>query len=287
MRNLCNFVLIIFFFIPLINCSVEDTPSTDNNSNELPGDSISIIADHTSTDLNSIPDEWINKVKELINVHYCHTSHGSQIMTGLERLMNGSFAGRVLKSQKYNYYPDNCTMPDTTEYLSMMDGQTYSGYCETYVSPDLYWESTNGLGLTRNMLNGHNVNVSIFAWCSQLDYYSSSEVENYLHQISSLEEEYPEVIFVYMTGNAQSGERSRYDRNEQIRKYCRDNNKVLFDFADLDCWYNGQQNLESGIPLEHPHYNGDQAGHTTYESCENKAKAFWWLMARLAGWDGN
>ncbi len=286
MRNLCYFVFFIFIFIPLINCSIEDTPAKDNNSNELPGDSISIIADHTSTDLNSIPDEWINKAKELINVHYCHTSHGSQIMTGLERLMNGSFAGRVQKSQKYNYYPDNCTMPDTIEYLSMMDGQSYSGYCETYVSPDLYWESTEGLGLTGNMLNDHNVNVSIFAWCSQLDYYSSSEVENYLQQITALEVEFPEVIFVYMTGNAQSGERNRYDRNEQIRKYCRDNNKVLFDFADLDCWYNGQQNLESGIPLEHPHYNGDQAGHTTYESCENKAKAFWWLMARLAGWDG-
>ncbi len=287
MRNLCYFVFILFFFIPLINCSVEQTPATENNSNELPADSISIIADHTSVDLNSIPDEWINKVKELINVHYCHTSHGSQIMTGLERLMNGNFAERVQKSQKYNYYPDNCSMPDTTEYMSMMDGQTYSGYCETYVSPDLYWESTEGLGLTRNMLNSHNVNVSIFAWCSQLDYYSSAEVENYLQQISALEEEYPDVIFVYMTGNAQSEERNRYDRNQQIRQYCLDNNKVLFDFADLDCWYNGHQNLESGIPVEHPQYRGDQAGHTTFESCENKAKAFWWLMARLSGWDGN
>lgn len=287
MRNLCYFIFILLFLLPLINCSVDETPATDNDSNKLPGDGSSIIADHNSVDLGSIPDEWIEKVKELINVHYCHTSHGSQIMTGLERLMNGNFSGTLKKSPKYNYYPDNCVMPDTAEYLSMMDGQSYSGYCETYVSPDLYWESSEGLGLTRNMLNNHSVNVSIFAWCSQLDYYSSSEVENYLQRISELEEEYPGVIFVYMTGNAQSSERNRYDRNEQIRKYCRDNNKVLFDFADLDCWYNGQQNLESGIPMEHPQYNGDQAGHTTYESCENKAKAFWWLMARLAGWDGN
>ncbi|MHA1396015.1 MAG: hypothetical protein ACTSRZ_21130, partial [Promethearchaeota archaeon] len=27
-----------------------------------------------------------------------------------------------------------------------------------------------------------------------------------------------------------------------------------------------------------------EAAHTTYESCENKGKAFWWMMAKLAGW---
>ncbi len=32
--------------------------------------------------------------------------------------------------------------------------------------------------------------------------------------------------------------------------------------------------------------HGDDAGHTTFQSCENKAYASWWLMARLAGWDG-
>jgi len=286
MKKFLYTMVILALFLPLIQCSVDEDTSGNNDNGELPGDGLYIAADHTSTDLNAIPDEWIDKVKELIHVHYCHTSHGSQIMTGLERLMNGDFSGKPQKSPIYNYYPDNCTMPDTADYLSLMDGQTYSGYCETYVSPDLYWESSEGLGLTRNMLNSHNVNVSAFAWCSQMDYYSSSKVEDYLQAVSDLEKEYPDVVFIYMTGNAQSSDRNRYDRNEQIRKYCRDNNKVLFDFADLDCWYNGQQHTENGIPMEHPRYNGDQAGHTTYESCETKAKAFWWLMARLAGWDG-
>ncbi|MCK5005145.1 MAG: hypothetical protein KAS21_08655 [Candidatus Aminicenantes bacterium] len=287
MKFLYFFILISLLVIPVTNCNVDEAPATDNNSGELPGDVITIIADHTSSNLDSIPDEWIDKVKEIINVHYCHTSHGSQIMTGLERLMNGSFSGSIQKSQKYNYYPDNCSMPDTIDYLSLMDGQYTGGYCETYVSPDLYWESSYGLELTRSMLRNNNVNVSIFAWCSQMDYYSSSELENYLQKISALEEEFPDVIFVYMTGNAQSDDRNRYDRNEQVRQYCRDNNKVLFDFADLDCWYNGEQHTKNGIPLEHPEYNGDEAGHTTFKSCENKGKAFWWLMARISGWDGN
>ncbi|MEN8152861.1 MAG: hypothetical protein ABFR75_02475 [Acidobacteriota bacterium] len=283
MKPLNFLFLIVILFFSGFNCkSVSDE---NNDSNDL-NNTEAIIADHTSVDLNSIPDEWITKVKEVIGFHYCHTSHGSQIMIGLERLMNGSFSNITIKGSKYNYYPDNCNMPDTDQYLSLMDGQYSNGYCETYVSPDLYWESDHGLSLTRNMLNSHNVNVSMFAWCSQLDYYSSSEVENYLNKMAALEKEFPNIVFIYMTGNAQSSERNRYDRNNQIRQFCKENNKILFDFADLDCWYNGGQNIVNGIPMEHNHYHGDQAGHTTYESCENKAKAFWWLMARIAGWNG-
>jgi hypothetical protein len=186
---------------------------------------------------------------------------------------------------KYNYYPDNCHVPITSEYMSLMDGQYYDSYCETYVTPDLYWEGTPGLNITRSVLNSFDVNISMWAWCSQLDYYTEAEVQVYLNNMGQLESEYPGVTFVYMTGNAQGSEQNRYDRNNQIRAFCSQNNKILFDFADLDCWYNGEQYVVDGIPTEHPHFNGDEAAHTTFESCENKARAFWWLLARIAGWD--
>jgi len=80
-----------------------------------------IVIDHTCTDITQIPDTWINKVKSMLKIHYAHTSHGEQITVGLERL---SEAG-----SKYSYYPDNCTMPQTTQYLSLMDGQYYDYYC--------------------------------------------------------------------------------------------------------------------------------------------------------------
>jgi hypothetical protein len=237
-----------------------------------------IIIDHTCTDITKIPDTWISKVKSMLKVHYAHTSHGEQITVGLERLSNSN--------SKYHYYPDNCNMPQTTQYLSLMDGQYYDYYCETYVTPDLYWEGSYGLNITRSVLNSFDVNVSLWMWCTQLDEYSQSQTQTYLNTMAQLEAEYPDITFVYMTGNAQSENQNRVDRNNQIRNYCRNNNKFLFDFGDLDCWYNGQQYTVGGIPMEHPHYHGDQAGHTTFESCENKAKAFWWLLARIAGWDG-
>lgn len=237
-----------------------------------------VIIDHTCTDISKIPDSWLNQVKSALKIHYAHTSHGEQLMEGCSRLM--------ASNTKYNYYPDNCHVPVTSEYMSLMDGQYYDGYCDTYVTPDLYWEGTPGLNITRSVLNTFDVNISMWAWCSQLDYYTEQEVQLYLNNMAQLESEYPGVTFVYMTGNAQSSEQNRYDRNNQIRAFCRQHNKILFDFADLDCWYNGEQYTVDGIPMEHPHYNGDEAAHTTFESCENKGRAFWWLLARIAGWEG-
>ena len=244
----------------------------------LPGFAQAITIDHTCTDITKIPDSWINQVKSVLKVHYAHTSHGEQPLEGCARLMAAD--------SKYNYYPDNCQVPDTTEYLSLMDGQYFDNSCETYIGPELYWQGNAAMNITRAVLDSFDVNVSTWTWCTQLNSYSAAQVQEYLNNMAQLESEYPNVTFVYMTGNAQSQEQNRVDRNNQIREFCRQNNKVLFDFADLDCWYNGQQYTENGIPMEHPHYHGDEAGHTTYESCENKARAFWWMMARLAGWNG-
>jgi hypothetical protein len=237
-----------------------------------------IIIDHTCTDITQIPDTWISKVKSMLKIHYAHTSHGEQITEGLERLSNSD--------SKYAFYPQNCTVPQTSDYLSLMEGHEVDGYCETYITPEYYWQGAAALNMTRSALNTQDINVSLWAWCTQLDYYSQGAAQGYLDAMAQLESEYPGVTFIYLTGNAQSSEQNRVDRNNQIRSYCRNNNKVLFDFADLDCWYNGEQYTEDGIPLEHPQYWGDQGGHASYASCDNKAKAFWWLLARIAGWDG-
>lgn len=43
-----------------------------------------IIVDHRHTDINQIPDQWIQQAKQILRIGYGHTSHGSQLVTGLE-----------------------------------------------------------------------------------------------------------------------------------------------------------------------------------------------------------
>ena len=232
-----------------------------------------LIIDHRCTDLSQISDQSIDSVQAYIRLHYAHTSHGEQLTVGLQRLED--------QNSKYSVAIESSSLPDEAGAFCIFDGQE----TETYITPDLYWDSPEGFQLTQNVLN-HNptINVSMWAWCTQQDENSSDDTQRYLDAMAALEETNPGVIFVYLTGNAQSASSNRYARNNQIRDYCIANNKVLFDFADLDCWYNDERHMEGGIPTEHPHYHGDVAGHTTYGSCENKGRAVWWMMARLVRW---
>ncbi len=247
-----------------------------------------VIIDHTCANLQQVPAVWIESVQDNFPSHYAHTSHGGQLTYGLEFI--------EADSSFYDYARGISYLPSIAGAWCIFDGQE----TESYISPDLYWETAGGMDLTRDVLdNNPEIETSMWSWCSQLNYYGESEVQAYLDSLSVLETEYPDVTFIYMTGNAQgtgSDGYNRWQRNEQIRDYCSVNDKVLYDFADLDCWWYNTSSSSwelhtytystDTIPAEHPQFYGNEYGHTTAESCVQKGEALWYMMAVIAGWQG-
>ena len=245
-----------------------------------------LIIDHNCTDLASIPAAYVDSVKAYMRLHYAHTSHGSQLTHGADTI--------YFHDPFYAVSIGDSHLPDETGVFCVFRGQED----RTYIEPHQYWETEAGMNDTRDVLrNNPQISVSMFAWCTQMSSASEAYVQAYLDSMTQLESEFPNVTFVYMTGNAQSAgaAANRFARNEQIRQHCIDNNKVLFDFADLDCWWfnPGTQEWELNTytdyyeniyPLQHPQFDGDELAHTTVESCVQKGKALWWMMAALSGW---
>jgi hypothetical protein len=145
----------------------------------------------------------------------------------------------------------------------------------------------------------------MWSWCGGVSDNTEAGINAYLNAMNQLEQNYPGVTFVYMTGHLDgSGETGNLNlRNNQIRNYCRTNNKILFDFADIEsfnpsgsyyldrgaddgCYYDGTtrnwaEEWCAAYPGECASY---ECAHSHPLNCDLKARAFWWMMARIAGW---
>ena len=266
-----------------------------------------LVVDHTCTDLSRVPARFLEAAKTLLKIGYGHTSHGSQIVTGMEALAEAP--GSLLDFDSSWGYQPGVFLND-----SAFPGASDLG------SPD----RTEWADATRALLNragGCDRNVVVWSWCGQADTGDPDDIETYLSLMSQLETAFPGVRFVYMTGHlvGSGAEGDLHLRNEQIRRYCRENGKVLFDFADIEsydpgglvdfmrkyatdgCEYDrngdgnpwGDGNWAQEWIAAHPAHEltqlaagcGDCA-HSERLNCVLKARAFWWMLARLAGWDG-
>jgi hypothetical protein len=288
-------------FVGLVpGCSVP----RDGGGDDLDPITGAIIANHTSIDLTAIPDTWIGQAKQRLHIAYGTASHGLQIYYGAVGLNawdgtskyafnNGGTGGAL----DFRVWPTPGYFGDLNMALSLELAANTSG------------NRTVWADATRVYLYAHpEVNVIMWAWCYGADS-SSANIDLYLSLMAGLEREYPNVKFVYMTGHTNgTGETGNlHIRNNQIRAYCAANNKILYDFEDIESWnpdgvYFGDRNCNANcdytggnwaIEWQNAHpgewFPCDQCYgcHSQPLNCNLKARAVWWLFARLAGWDGN
>jgi hypothetical protein len=275
---------------------ISATPS--HSTPPSPPATSAIIIDHTSTKLADIPLENINQAKTSLHIAYGHTSHGSQIVTGMSGLY----------SWKGSLYAFNDG--GTGSALDLRDTPFSRAY--DLGNPD----RTSWASSTRTYLDANpDINVIIWSWCGEVSWATQADINTYLSLMAGLETDYPAVKFVYMTGHLDGSglTENLHLRNEQIRKYCRDNNKILYDFEDIEsynpdgtyfgdkipndaCDYDsnsdGTQDANWASQWQNAHTQGVDwfdcsAAHSQPLNGNLKAYAAWWLWARLAGWSGN
>ena len=249
-----------------------------------------IVANHEHINRNDIPTAWIEAAKSDLRIWYGHTSHGSQLTTGMNNLH-----GHV--GDLFGYYAAG-----SSGFLSYQEV-----YGDLGGNGSLGWEV-----MTRAQLNdpANDRNVVMWSWCGGVSDNTVQGINIYLNAMNQLELDFPDVQFVYMTGHRDIwADANLKARNQQIRDYCIAYNKILFDFADIESYD------PAGTYYEFSHDNCDYyqgagwgylgnwateycgenpsseycwdcyCSHSEAANCNMKGVAAWWMYAKIAGWN--
>ena len=230
-----------------------------------------VLADHSVvSNFDSIPDACVTAAKTQFKMFYGHTSHGSQIVTGMDMVRDED-----------SFFDFNNGV-GTLQLEEYGDDLGHNG--------DTSWAT-----ITRNRLDqqGCDINLVMWSWCGGCSDNTEEGIDIYLNEMNLLESDYPGVRFVYMTGHLDGTgpDGNLYARNGQIRDYCAANGKILFDFADIESydpdgvWYPDESDACGWCTTwcsSNPCPGCDGCAHSHCLNCYRKGKAFWWMLGALA-----
>jgi hypothetical protein len=242
-----------------------------------------VIIDHTMDKITEIPRYWIQKAKDTLHIAYGHTSHGAQLTEGMKGLVafannggqglsmptdfyafsNGDTSGVKLDLEEGAGNYDNGWMVLDAGYFNNMGSFTGNSYPPRIVN----WEEE-----TREYLEDPShadVNVVMWAWSGQIEFkYPDKLDEDYIAPVQRLEEDYPDITFVYMNMNTPRHDDSasappddpyNYGRITAGNQAVRDAfladphpNKAFYDFEDIES--HNPDNVRFQFPSENCEY---------------------------------
>jgi len=207
--------------------------------------SAGFTVDHMYTQTSNIPHQWITAAKSGLCIVYNHTSHGSQLVTGMNALEDFPEFNKAYDWQDREI-PDASVLclrdrgipgkPDLSQGDVDTDSDGIADWAEdTYEY--LILKDAEGAYVHEH------INVVIWSWCN----IAGHDIDMYLDSMEWLITRFGEggineravefpVRFVFMTAHANGG--GEYDSsdfpNRQIRQHCRAYNRILFDFSDIE-----------------------------------------------------
>jgi hypothetical protein len=261
-----------------------------------------IIADHTVVDkYDDIPQYYIDQVKKMWLV-IAGESHSRGYFSGLELL-------EALDSRyQVNWTQSGTPEAYTTSHLRTSratwgDVNNSTGWIYLYGEED-WWTTPAAIAQTKagiKYCHDNNLKISVFGfghcyddgvnytdYCTATDdYIAYCKANGYSTRI----------IF---TTNVVDGYASlkQYNRSlgaDLIRAHVNgDEDRILFDYADILCYDDGSDIMNTAVYDGHTfqiisdnNRNPEEDYHISEAGAVRLAKAMWWLLARIAGWDGN